>query len=194
MSDYPNNYKPTLCIEDKILNARFVLGNEGDNTLMCFGINPSTADLNKADRTMSLLIKISSDNQYDSYMMMNPYPLRASHTWELPTDGDSILIKKNFIYIESIFKRNKGQSAIAAWGNIFDKKTYIRESALGIIELSKKYSIQWMHVGNLTSNGHPRSLSYYCRRMKCEDTTLHLLNIDSYIENQTTQQQFAAGT
>ena len=41
MRKYPTNYKPNLYLgDDKI---RFYLGNQGECTLFCLSINPSTA-------------------------------------------------------------------------------------------------------------------------------------------------------
>ena len=42
--------------------ARFMLGEVGENPIICFGINPSTANDEKDDPTISKIRKIASEN------------------------------------------------------------------------------------------------------------------------------------
>ena len=62
--------------DDKV---RFILGEVGTNTIICFGINPSTANDIKDDPTISKIRKIASENNCDGWIMLNLYPQRATN-------------------------------------------------------------------------------------------------------------------
>ena len=64
-------------------SARFVLGTVGENPLMCFGINPSTAVPNAPDRTVARVSRFAADNEYDSWTMLNVYPQIATDPKQL---------------------------------------------------------------------------------------------------------------
>lgn len=55
-------------------SARYVLGTKGENTLLCFGVNPSTASPSDLDPTLKCVSRIAESNGYDSYIMCNLYP------------------------------------------------------------------------------------------------------------------------
>ncbi len=57
-------------------NIRYVLGTKGSKTLICFGVNPSTATPDNLDNTLKSVERIISLNQYDSWIMLNLYPQR----------------------------------------------------------------------------------------------------------------------
>ena len=59
--------------------ARFMLGEVGENPIICFGINPSTANDEKDDPTISKIRKIASENNCDGWIMLNLYPQRATN-------------------------------------------------------------------------------------------------------------------
>lgn len=59
--------------------ARFMLGEVGENPIICLGINPSTANDEKDDSTISKIRKIASENNCDGWIMLNLYPQRATN-------------------------------------------------------------------------------------------------------------------
>ena len=59
--------------------ARFVLGKKGKKTLLCIGTNPSTATPSKLDNTLKTVKRFSKDLEYDSWIMLNIYPQRATN-------------------------------------------------------------------------------------------------------------------
>jgi hypothetical protein len=66
---YEKNYDNT---------ARFVLGTKGNNPLVCFGVNPSIATPEQLDNTIRSIQRISFNNGFDSWIMLNIYPQRAT--------------------------------------------------------------------------------------------------------------------
>ncbi|MGA7146872.1 MAG: DUF1643 domain-containing protein [Microbacterium sp.] len=53
---------------------RYVLGTVGENPLVCFGINPSTAVPNDLDPTVTRVSKFAERHGHDSWTMLNVYP------------------------------------------------------------------------------------------------------------------------
>ena len=57
---------------------RYILGTRGDNPLICIGINPSTARPGDLDNTLKSVERIALGNGWDSFIMFNVYPQRAT--------------------------------------------------------------------------------------------------------------------
>jgi hypothetical protein len=55
-------------------SARFVLGIDGANPLVCFGLNPSTAEPNNRDPTVTRVHKFARMNGFHGFIMLNGYP------------------------------------------------------------------------------------------------------------------------
>ncbi|POH71552.1 hypothetical protein C3B59_00005 [Cryobacterium zongtaii] len=58
-------------------SARFVLGTLNANPLVCFGVNPSTAEPNRLDRTVDAVRRVATLNGFDSFVMLNVCARRA---------------------------------------------------------------------------------------------------------------------
>ncbi len=86
--------------------ARFMLGEVGENPIICFGINPSTANDEKDDPTISKIRKIASENNCDGWIMLNLYAQVTPEPNELHKnqDFDIYLHEKNINIIKEIFK------------------------------------------------------------------------------------------
>lgn len=63
---------------DRNNTVRYTLGKYVTKPLIFFGINPSTASIEKNDATISIIEHIAKLRHYDGYMMLNIYPLRAT--------------------------------------------------------------------------------------------------------------------
>ena len=63
---------------------RYALGTKGKKTLYCIGINPSTATPEKYDRTIKKVENICYKKGFDSFVMLNIYPIRATKPGNLP--------------------------------------------------------------------------------------------------------------
>ena len=72
-----NNKGKVLYLGDD--TERFILGESGANPIICFGINPSTANDIKYDPTILKIRKIASENNCDGWIMLNLYPQRATN-------------------------------------------------------------------------------------------------------------------
>lgn len=147
--------------------ARFLLGEKGSNTLICIGINPSTATPEKLDNTLSTVKRFSHDLGYDSWLMLNVYPQRATN----PNDLDEVLNSKyhhqNLEQIESILK-NGSCDIWAAWGTLIKKRKYLWGCLADIYQLTAKHSILWHTIGNKSKEGHPHHPLYLNKDLKLD--------------------------
>ena len=57
---------------------RYVLGRVGKHPLVCIGINPSTAQPGALDPTLKSVERLAAANGFDSWIMFNVYPQRAT--------------------------------------------------------------------------------------------------------------------
>jgi hypothetical protein len=161
-------------LDDKL---RYVLGIKGNYSLVCFGINPSKASPNNTDRTIQSVERIAFANGFDSWIMMNVYPLRATNPNKLDLNFNSEYHRKNLVKIESIIQ--KGNLKIwAAWGNLIEKRDYLKYNLRDIYLLTKKYNCAWITTGKESIKGHPHH-PLYLRK----DEMFRPYNMGNYIEN-----------
>ena len=106
---------------------RFILGESGANPIICFGINPSTANDIKYDPTILKIRKIASENNCDGWIMLNLYPQRAT---------------------------NPNALTLASWGNAIGKRKYLKDCLKEILAIASDR--KWVCRGKLTVKGNPR--------------------------------------
>ena len=141
--------------DDKV---RFILGEVGTNTIICFGINPSTANDIKDDPTISKIRKVASENNCDGCIMLNLYPQRATNPNDMHLKADRKLILKNCYVIRSVFNAYPNALTLAAWGNAIEKRKYLKECLKEIVAVDSDR--KWMCRGKLTVKGNPRHQLY----------------------------------
>ncbi len=76
---------------------RYTLGQSGNNTIICMGINPSTATNKKLDNTMKAVKRLSIKHGFDGWVMINLYPQRATNPSEMHHKIDKKIHKKTLI-------------------------------------------------------------------------------------------------
>lgn len=155
--------------------ARFLLGERGTKTLICIGINASTAEPGHFDNTLSTVKRFSRTLGYDSWLMLNVYPQRATNPNLLHQVINKELHKKNLRYIDWAFRT--GHSDIwAAWGTLINKREYFHGCLQDIYELSKRYNLNWFHMGSLCKSDHPHHPLYLSKNLHLEE-----FDINSYM-------------
>lgn len=148
---------------------RYVLGIEGKNPLICIGVNPSTAEPNNLDRTMKSVEKFSKKMGYDSYIMLNLYPQRATNPDELDKDINKKIVKENLKHIEKIFEK-KNLTIWSAWGTLINKRKYLKNCLEDIVLIAEKYDCKWISIGPLSKNGsHPHHPLYLSDKSDYKD-------------------------
>ncbi len=155
-------------------NSRYILGTKGNNPLIVFGINPSTAAPNNLDNTLKSVERIAKANGFDSWIMFNVYPQRATNPNDMDLEMDTDLHKNNIIHFEKILNKYHNATIWAAWGTVIKKRNYLETCLKDIIETSKKYNCKWVSAGNPTKDGYPKHPLYLNKNTKLID---YIVNI-----------------
>jgi hypothetical protein len=112
-------------------------------------LNPSTADADKDDRTLTRCINFAKSWGYGSLEVVNLFAYRATQRPDLYQAHDPVGSKNN-CYIQLAAKR--ADSIILAWGGGKYPKLQNRDKeVLSLIDDKSLYSL-----GRLTKDGHPR--------------------------------------
>lgn len=154
---------------------RYVIGTEGENTLFCFGINPSTGKPNALDPTLSKVGKIALNNGYDSWVMFNVYPIRDPHFENLTDIFNDDLHLKNKEYINEYINKVDKPTIWAAFGDYIYEKDYLIPCFNDIFNDIKHKNISWVAT-KVNNSGSPKHPLYQ------KDTSLlKSFDMDSYI-------------
>ena len=135
------------------LEARFVLGELGDNNLVVVGVNPSIATLDELDPTAKRIKKYADNHNYDGWIIINLYPQINTNVDKLDKEMNDELVKLNLKKIEKILKMDD-ITLVAAWGEAIEWRNYLKDCFREIDLLAKKYNHQWKCF-ELTKYGHP---------------------------------------
>lgn len=139
--------------------ARFVLGVRGSNPLVCFGINPSTAHPDRLDPTVKRIQDFAHTNGFDSFIMLNVYPQRATKPKLMDTARDEVLHRENISQIKRILC-DGNRTILAAWGTTITIRPYLIECLREIVHAVSGFPCHWVNLGDLTKEGHPRHPLY----------------------------------
>lgn len=123
---------------------------QGKPTAMCIGLNPSTANHQKNDNTISTLIRVLNKLGYGGFYMTNLYAWISSKPADLLTCEDPLA--DNDFYLDIV--RKKSDQVIFCWGNF-------KEAEQRANELIAKFPNAFCFGTN--ANGtpyHPRALIY----------------------------------
>lgn len=146
--------------------SRYILGRKGENPLFVFGINPSTAKPNDLDNTLKSVERITKGNGYDSWIMFNVYPQRATDPNNMHKNMNKELHNNNLLYFEKFLQQYKNINIWAAWGSIIKKRDYLNKCLIDIINVAEKYNCQWFSGGEPTKDCHPKHPLYMKKTTK----------------------------
>ena len=169
-----------LYVPDHYADYRYILGTRGENPLICIGINPSTAAPDDLDNTLKSVARIASVNGYDSWIMFNVYAQRATNPDDMDRELNLKLHHENmkaFEYILNNVGEGVSPAVWAAWGTIIEKRPYLRDCVLDMVELGKKYGASWFSAGKRSKKGHPHH-PLYLRK----DAATEAFDIEEYLE------------
>lgn len=137
--------------------SRYLLGTEGKRPIFCFGINPSIAEPNVADNTIRKVAKISEHNNYDSWIMMNVFPIRATAFDDLSRELSEKEKKEhteNLKYIKEILSKYDKVNIWLAFGNRIFHRKYLRKYFIEIYEELSKTEVNW-YTTKINKSGAP---------------------------------------
>ncbi len=139
-------------------SARFTLGEFdtfNSKTLICFGINPSTATPENLDPTLRKVKAISVSHNYINWIMINVYPQRATNPNDLQLNCNEQLHIDNINKIRNLLIDFNNADILFAYGNLISKRPYLKTCLDDILNLinsvkfaGKKYCIKRTIKGN----------------------------------------------
>ena len=139
-------------------SARFVLGqvfNPNGKTLLCFGINPSTACPECLDNTIRKVVSISNYNGYENWIMLNIYPQRATNPDDMHIECDNGLVSANLDCIRRIAESYSNCDVLLAYGNLISKRQYLKICLDEIISLLQNKKIKIIKLTKANNPVHP---------------------------------------
>ncbi len=139
--------------------ARYALGTKGERTLICFGVNPSTAEPTSLDPTLKTVEQIALQHGYDSFLMLNLYPQRATNPKDMDKTRNRKIGKKN----QEVIAKYLSQCNCdiwAAWGTLITTRPYLASYLYNIYYSCHGHSNNWYSRGNISKDGHPHHPLY----------------------------------
>lgn len=134
--------------------VRYSLGESGVNTLYVIGVNPSTACPQRLDSTLNNVKKFAGILGFDSYLMLNLYPQRATDPNQLHLRPNRKIHRENLRFIEMYIPDSA--TVWAAWGDLIEKRAYLYKSLKDIHNLLTHKNISWIQYDMPTKRGHPK--------------------------------------
>lgn len=128
-----------LYVPDFYTEYRYVLGTKGEKPLICIGVNPSTAEPDHLDNTLKSVERIALGNGYDSFIMFNVYPQRATRPQDMARERDERLHRANMEAFEYILELSKEPTVWAAWGNIIEMRPYLKSCVQDMIAAGERH-------------------------------------------------------
>ena len=172
------NIDDWLYQNDRVNSVRYILGTKGVHPLICFGINPSTAEPNNLDNTLKSVERLSVFNDFDSWIMLNVYPQRATDPNKIHNDFDNTIHEKNLHFINDLLLQYPQTTIWAAWGNLIEKRPFLMNCLKDIYDVSLKHKCRWVTIGNKSIKGHPHHPLYLNSK-----TLTEAFEINEYIKS-----------
>jgi hypothetical protein len=145
----PHTYQP----------YRYVLGRPGQKPLVCIGINPSTAQPGALDPTLKSVERLAAANGFDSWIMFNVYPQRATNPNDMDLVPDAALHAENLRWLQAVLEQTE-PTMWAAWGTLIEKRTYLPQLMRDMVALTAQRNIPWVTFGPRSKKGHPHHPLY----------------------------------
>lgn len=167
-----------LFVPNKYDEYRYILGTKGEQSLICFGINPSTARPDQLDPTLKSVERIAFNNGFDSFEMMNVYAQRATTPDHMEKECNWYLHEQNLKAFEYLLKQStqlqpeRKPVVWAAWGTIIEKRPYLFQCLEDFWKIGKKYNVRWVCAGAKSKAGHPHHPLYLKKDSLFEDFSM----------------------
>lgn len=164
-----------VTMKGNVNEFRFSLTKEGNKTLVVFGVNPSTANEQNSDPTITKVMGFADRNGFDGFIMLNLYPQRCTNPTDLDKEINEELHRQNLEEIRLSVCDMEKPVVLFGFGDTINLRPYLKRCFKEIINVLATYNPQWKNIGTLTKNGNPRHLS------RVSYTELTNFNIEEYI-------------
>ena len=167
-----------LYVPNRYRDYRYILGTAGTRPLICVGVNPSTAAPGDLDPTLKSVERIALGNGYDSFLMFNLYPQRATRPDDMERLCNDILRRENAAAFRWALEQTKGGTPTvwAAWGAVIEKRDYLASCLADLAEIAREMGARWYCAGPRSKKGHPHH-PLYLRK----DSPLEPFDVEEYI-------------
>lgn len=172
------DYAPDIYLRNTKNTQRYALGQSGKRMLCAVGLNPSTADDQKPDQTLSKLMGFARRNGFDGFLMLNLYPQRTPYPQKLHKGAQKKLLQDNFRQIQNVLEGLSDGAFLAAWGGDIQLRPYLPKSLAVLYPLSADLGLPWLRIGDFTKAGHPRHPSRAAYRLG-----LQAFDVEKYLED-----------
>ena len=155
---------------------RYVLGRPGKRPLVCIGINPSTAQPGALDPTVKSVERLAAANGFDSWIMFNVYPQRATDPNDMDKTPDRALCDENLRWLAAVLAQTQ-PTMWAAWGTLIEKRPYLPGLMREMVALTRERGTPWVTFGRRSKAGHPHH-PLYLRR----DAAPEPFDVEGYLD------------
>ena len=167
-----------IYVPDHYLEYRYILGTKGKKPLICIGINPSTAEPDNLDNTLKSVERIALGNGFDSFIMFNVYPQRATRPADMEKACNELLHQENMKAFEYVLRLSDTPVVWAAWGTIITQRDYLAKCLTDMIAVGERFGACWVSAGARSKKGgHPHH-PLYLRK----DSELDPFDVRAYCE------------
>lgn len=166
-----------LFVPDFYTEYRYILGTRGSRPLICIGINPSTARPDALDNTLKSVERIALGNGFDSFIMFNVYPQRATDPDTMEAACNETLRRENLNAFERILSLSQEPTVWAAWGTIIEKRDYLAQCLRDLATAGQTHNARWVKAGKVSKKGHPHHPLYLSKTAPLEP-----FDLESYLD------------
>ena len=163
LSGQNSNYDTNrwIYVPDFYTEYRYILGTRGKRSLICVGVNPSTAEPDNLDNTLKSVERIALNNGFDSFLMFNVYAQRATRPQDMESVRNEKLHRENMEAFRYALAAAGAEPTVwAAWGNIIEMRPYLKECVSDMLCIGTEYDARWVTAGKRSVKGHPHHPLY----------------------------------
>ncbi|MDO4842835.1 MAG: DUF1643 domain-containing protein [Phoenicibacter congonensis] len=139
---------------------RYILGTRGENPLIVIGANPSTAAPDALDPTLASAQRVAKNNGYDSFLMLNVYPQRATDPNDMERERNIFLEQQNVEAFKYLLTLSPTKNVWCAWGNLVTKRLYLALCLSSLVLEGLHYDAHWLSAGEPLKSGQPHHPLY----------------------------------
>ena len=155
-----NKYMSSWIYENTPDNShRFILGETGKKMLACLGLNPSTAEPEKLDRTLESVRRIAKHNKFDGWLMWNISSQRTTDPEALSYTPDYDMHAQNLAHILQSVSDHSIKTVWLAFGNNILNRDYMPVLLEDILTVLRPFDLKHKMI-SMTQKGFPRHPLY----------------------------------
>ena len=122
------------------------------------------------------LERLAAANGFDSWIMFNVYPQRATDPNDMDKTPDRALCDENLRWLQAVLAQTE-PTMWAAWGTLIEKRDYLPGLMREMVALTREREIPWVTFGKRSKKGHPHH-PLYLRK----DSTPEPFDVENYLD------------